>query len=541
MSNKEFTGHPDARRPKNNPFAWINLAFLTIIVICCNYIGCREYGRLDLSEYESYSISERTLNVLSSEQVQKIESPIRIIFAFPGSSPGYHRMYLLLEEYKRHAKGKIEIECFDPLRQPGRAREVAHTYNVKFDQAYCIVDARTDKDMRVSHSEVSPDDAGRYRCIPGSTFLRYETQPDGKRNVVALMMDEVLCNEIIKTVEGNQRKMYVVTNLSGGVQQDSRGNLVTAPISLLNTIASSVNIKLEPIRLAQVESSGASPAQSAEKNEIPQDAEGLIIIARDTDLTPYQINIIRKFWEEREGVALFIGISGQYHTYSQASNQMVPTLVNLNKFIEENGIHPNGDDRILLKSSRSLDDNISVSFPEGLACTQNFWNTTALLDGRSQSFSLFFDNESDASARRLNTYPLIMASKEYYGERTPGTGARCDANDVNADGTTPLYVTVAATKGSQTDKNKLNTMVVTGNLSMLSEDGARKEIRDYLRSVYAWMVERPQYAGKSNNYDLSVKIDLNRHSRSAVEHLTLIIMPLLALLVAFVIWNTRRH
>ena len=84
-------------------------------------------------------------------------------------------------------------------------------------------------------------------------------------------------------------------------------------------------------------------------------------------------------------------------------------------------------------------------------------------------------------------------------------------------------------------------MVVTGNLNMLSEDGARKEIRDYLRSVYAWMVERPQYAGKSNNYDLSVKIDLNRHSRSAVEHLTLIIMPLLALLVAFVIWNTRRH
>lgn len=540
MSKKEFTGHPDARRPKNNPFAWINLVFLAIIVICCNYIGCREYGRLDLSEYESYSISERTLNVLASEQVQKIESPIRIIFAFPGSSPGYHRMYLLLEEYKRHAKGKIEIECFDPLRQPGRAREVAHTYNVKFDQAYCIVDARSDKNMRVSHSEISPADAGKYRCIPGSTFLRYETQPDGKRNVVALMMDEVLCNEIIKTVEGNQRKMYVVTNLSGGVQQDSHGNLITHPISLLSTIASSVNIQFEPIQLAQVAPNGinGTTARSAEIHEIPQDAEGLIVIARDTDLTPYQVDIIRRFWEQREGVAIFIGISGQYYTHSQSSNQKIPTLVNLNKFIEENGIHPNGDDRILLKSSRSLDDNISVSFPEGLLCTQNFWNTTALLDGRSQSYSLYFENESEASARKLTTYPLIMTSAEYYGERTPGTGARYSAGD-DLDG--PLCVAAAATKGSQTDKNKMNTMVVTGNLNMLSEDGARKEIRDYLRSVYAWMVERPQYAGKSNNYDLSVKIDLNRHSRSAVEHLTLIIMPLLALLVAFVIWNTRRH
>ena len=55
------------------------------------------------------------------------------------------------------------------------------------------------------------------------------------------------------------------------------------------------------------------------------------------------------------------------------------------------------------------------------------------------------------------------------------------------------------------------------------------------------MTERPEYAGKSSNYDLTVKIDLNRHTRSAVEHLTLIIMPLLALLIGLVIWNTRRH
>ena len=62
-----------------------------------------------------------------------------------------------------------------------------------------------------------------------------------------------------------------------------------------------------------------------------------------------------------------------------------------------------------------------------------------------------------------------------------------------------------------------------------------------MRSVWAWMTERPEYAGKSSNYDLTVKIDLNRHTRSAVEHLTLIIMPLLALLIGLVIWNTRRH
>lgn len=114
MSKKRIHRAPDARRPKGTPLAWINLVLLAIIVICCNYIGCREYGRVDLSEYESYSISERTKNVLSGDAIQKRETPIRIIFAFPSSVPGYHRMYVLLEEYKRYSNGKIEVECFDP-------------------------------------------------------------------------------------------------------------------------------------------------------------------------------------------------------------------------------------------------------------------------------------------------------------------------------------------------------------------------------------------------------------------------------------------
>ena len=207
MSKKEYTGHPDARRPKGSPLAWLNLVLLIIIVICCNYIGCREYGRVDLSEYESYSISERTKNVLTSDAIQKRETPIRIIFAFPSSVPGYHRMYVLLEEYKRYANGKIEVECFDPLRQPGRAHEIEDIYKVKFNQELCIVDARENKEAPIDHYDADPEKANQYSRIPGSAFLKYETQPDGKRNVVALMMDEVLCTEIIKAIEGRQRKM----------------------------------------------------------------------------------------------------------------------------------------------------------------------------------------------------------------------------------------------------------------------------------------------------------------------------------------------
>lgn len=536
MSKKEYTGHPDARRPKGTPLAWINLVLLAIIVICCNYIGCREYGRVDLSEYESYSISERTKNVLSGEAIQKRETPIRIIFAFPSSVPGYHRMYVLLEEYKRYSNGKIEVECFDPLRQPGRAHEIEDIYKVKFNQELCIVDARENKDAPIDHYDADPDKANQYSRIPGSAFLKYDVQPDGKRNVVALMMDEVLCTEIIKAIEGRQRKMYVVAN-KGGVQLAQNGQLEYETISLIRSITGSLNIKLEPIVLSETD-----------EQELPQDAEGLIIVAPQFDFEPCQIATLRKFWDRSERKSIFIALDPSLPYFDtrqvktegdEAGTRTVrgPRLSNLYQFLRENGIHPNGDDRILMKDSQRLVNNISVFFPKSLDCTQNFWNNTTQIEGRCRSFSLLNSDESIASARKLNQYPLIMTSLDYYGETNPSRGAKVDGDDIEG----PLCVAAATTRGSADDPNRLNTLMVVGNLDMLSEEGARKEVRDYLRSIWAWMSERPEYAGKSSNYDLTVKIDLNRHSRSAVEHLTLIFMPLMSLLIAIFIWNTRRH
>ena len=144
MSKQNYTGHPEARKTKYNPLAWINLVLLAVVVIACNYIGCMEYARRDLSQDMRYTISDRTINVLSSDRIQKRETPVRIIFAFKRSTPNFNRMYSLLEEYERYGKGKIEVERFDPVRQPNRAREISQIYGVEFKQDLCIIDARKD-------------------------------------------------------------------------------------------------------------------------------------------------------------------------------------------------------------------------------------------------------------------------------------------------------------------------------------------------------------------------------------------------------------
>ena len=145
MSKNDYTGHPDARKPKGNPLAWLNLLLLAVIVLACNYIGCHEYGRKDLTgEEQRFSISERTRNVLQSERIQQRETPVRIIFAFKRSTPNYARMRYLLEEYVRYGNGKVEVEYFDPMRQPNRAREISQIYGIDFNQNLCVVDARKD-------------------------------------------------------------------------------------------------------------------------------------------------------------------------------------------------------------------------------------------------------------------------------------------------------------------------------------------------------------------------------------------------------------
>ena len=527
MSQKEFTGHPEARRAKKNPLAWVLLAILAINIICLNYIGCREYGRIDLSEYESYSISERTLNTLKSDTVQNRKTPIRIIFAFPGSSPGYHRMYMLLEEYKRNSNGKIEVECFDPLRQPGRARQISDIYGVKFDMPRCIVDARDieDKNKAIDYADKSPESANKYARIPGSSFVRYETQPDGRRKVVALMMDEVLCDGIIRATEGRQRKMYVVTG-KGDIKKDN-DYLNFNQYTVLPEIAGSLNIKLEPLELPEDRTIDIL-AQDSE-------VEGIIIVAPTSDFTPAQVDSLRQFWDKDEHKSIFIALDPRIPYYMDTQNEKAPTFSHLYQFMREKGIHPGGDNCILKIGSTYVND-ITVKFPDSLECTRNFWNNTTQFKGQSRSFRLEHDDQARASLEKLTLYNLVETTNEYYGEmdKIPSY----DANDLQG----PLCVAAAVTKGSPNDENSINTLVVMGNVDMLTAEGSqRKEFKDYMRSVWAWMTERPEYAGKSSNYDLTVKIDLNRHTRSAVEHLTLIIMPLLALLIGLVIWNTRRH
>ncbi len=496
-----------ARKAERRPLAWINIVLLAVIVIACNYIGCREYARRDLTEDQRYTISSRTKNVLSSARVQNRETPVKIIFAFQRSTQNYGRMYSLLEEYRRVGNGKIEIECIDPLRQPNRAREITQIYGTEFNMNRVVVDARSDTTISLKTFETERSESNHVRTIPGASFIKYETMPDGQtKRAVALMMDDVLCSAVTEAVEGNKRRMYVVEG-KGGVSRDE-DELVQS----IGKICNSLNIELSWFDIAN------SPA-------VPDDAEGLFIIAPRNDFNEHELQVLRSYWEGNRRAAIFLALDP------------VERLPLLFRFLREQGIRPEND-RVILRDRKRAYYDISAIIPKGLLCTRDFWSSTTQLEGQSMSLTLEHGDENMANMRRLNTYPLLMTTADYYGETNANLKPSFDPRE---DHPGPLCLGAAVTKGAPNRPNELSTLAVFSNVDMLSPGSAKTAQLDYLRTILAWMSDRPEYAGKSANRDLTMKIDLNRHSRSALELLTLVGMPGLALLIALLFWNTRRH
>lgn len=172
---------PAARKVRRPWMTWIKLFLLCIIVICLNYVGCHEYYRRDLTEDQRYDISQQSINMLQSPEIQNRKTPIKITFAFLRTTQNYTRMRSLLEEYERYSNGKVVVDYVDPLRQPNKAREISMIYGVEFRKNQVVIDAREDTEVALKDSAGNyQPDAAHVRILSGDSFIVYAPGPDGK-------------------------------------------------------------------------------------------------------------------------------------------------------------------------------------------------------------------------------------------------------------------------------------------------------------------------------------------------------------------------
>lgn len=502
------------KKHRGSVLAWINVVLIAIIVLTVNYIGCKEYARRDLTEDQRYDISSQSVNVLRSELVQKRQAPAKIIFAFQRTTQNYTRMRSLLEEYERFSNGKLDVECIDPLRQPNRAREIAQIYGIEFDRNQVVIDARTDTNRALKSFEGKQEGAAHVRFIPGDSFVVYETSPDGKTTkAVALQMEDIMTAALIGAIEGVPRKMYIVSdksNFSGDRTTDEN-----SVYPAMDRICRSLNLQLVPIRISGLDA-------------IPADAAGLVILGAQYDLNDQERQVLNDYWNKPNAGMLVV------------LDPKAESPKNLYRFLREQGIRPQND-RALLKDRKRAYYEINALFTPGLDCTKDFWNSSTGLEGESISLQLDTDSEQ-LSRRRIMPYPLMMTTEEFYGETKYGQlNPQFDAVEDNPG---PLMLAIALIRGNSGNVNlskQTARMAVFGNTDILKSKQIKPEQRDFIRTIVSWLTDREQLSGLGARHDLTIKLNLDRHALSVLQMIVNIALPALALIIALIIWNTRRH
>lgn len=511
--NDSPTDTPRPKRHHQSIRLLLNLIFLAVIVLGVNYISCARYEKKDLTQDQKYTLSQQTLHLLSSGMMSERTTPIKIIFAFRRTTDNYSRMRSLLDDYVRFSDGKIDLECVDPLRSPNRARQIANTYGIEFSQNMVIIDARKDTNKSLTQTDNAEEAQSHVRFLPGDSFILYSEDPGQKqKKAVALQMEDIVTSGLIGAIEGKARPLYLVVDKSS-MSKESKEDP--------NSMFATVERVTRPINLQLM------PARISEMTEVPDNASGIVLIGPQYDLEPGEIKILQEYWQ-KPNAAVFIML-----------DPAAGPLKNLYRFLRENGLRPRAD-RIMKKDVKRAVYEVNAIFTPGPVFTRDFWNTSTTLEGQSSSMKVE-EGDDRLSVQRINPFPLLEAGTGYYGETRFDKPAVSYDNGEDYEGA--LAVAAGVEKGN-INKDKLakttGRMVAVTNMDMLNPRKVRPDQRDFLKSAFLWLTDREQLAGIGSRHDLTVKINWDDKTKSYVELCVTILLPLFSLLIAFLLWRSRR-
>ena len=506
----------------------VQLVLFSIVVISANYLSCARHTRIDLTESKDFTLSDMSEKLISSDRVQKRETPLRIIAVIRRSSPHYTRMLNLLDEYQSQGGKAITLEFVDPARQTDRTLEIANTYNQPYIEDMIIIDGRKKevlpsavKNSETSNETTSDEDSAKtplvtknkelsahVRTVRVKNLYIEELDQFKQRYIAAWQDEDIISSSLLGALEGTPRKIYFATDKSN--LEASDGNPAWR---ILAEMLWQQNILLEPLRLADIDS-------------IPDDASGVALIAPQYDLDDRELKIITDYWDRPQS-SILVTLDPNVQ------------LDNLRIFLRNYGITPRNDRVITVKSKQTL-SKVRALFTRGPEINFDLGGKSTVFDGSTCSFEVR-ENDDQLTNRRIVPIALIQAADGWWGE----TRYKEEHPSFNAEEDTPapIYIAAAVLRGqahSDATKNLISKMVVIGNSDFLATDHTRPEQADFVKSSVNWLMGREELIGIGPRKLYRHKITLLDSHSTFINRLLLFFLPAIAILAALIVWNMRR-
>ena len=493
--------------------AVLQIVFAILSLVFIYYLAFTYQTRKDLSERSDFTVSEATENLLRSSGVMDREEPIKIIAALRKSSPHFSRLRPVVDEYERLSKGKVKLEYLDPIRDKDRAFEIQNNYgdllaDKLFEDDIFIIDAR--KGASANSVEATEDVTSHLRYLPASSMVISRTDINNQRRVVGYQDEDLLSSMLQSAIEGKPRIMYLVEDKS-----DLEVTAAGSPLQVISEALQKQNIYLLPLKISQVD-------------RIPENAEGLVIVAPEYDFEPKEIEVLESYWK-RPSSAIIAYLN--------------PTTrpVNLRAFLRKNGVTPR-DDRIIRTRNGRTENQVLATFTvgAGLGVNGSLEMKSVPFEGRVGSLEVR-EGAEDLVANRIQAYSLIETAPDFWGE-TDYKKANPKYDD-DSDYSGPLSIGAAVIRGNANSDNtapNISKMIVLSTSDFLDPARLGNEQLDFVKNSTYWLLGREELMGIGPRSLQRRKLNLIKDDIKFLSNIVLFFIPVGLFLVAMFVWNIRR-
>ncbi len=482
------------------------LLLVLALVVMANWLGARHWKRADWTSSHLYTLSEKTLGVLES-----LPDEVRVVVFMTPQSPLYDQVHELLERYAS-ASDKIHVEYIDPDREPLKTRQLAQQFGIS--AANTVVFSSGERSKYVTSDQMAEYDYSGMQMGQAPTLKGFRGE-------------EQFTAAILSVVSPSVPKIYFVTghgeaSPEGGDSHRSLASLVEA-------------IKRENMTTAKLSLFGGT---------IPDDAAAVAIIGPSEPYTEAEVKLL-----------------GDYLTKGGRLLVCLDPLINRDGTMKQTRLEPllarygvtMGDDLVVDPSRTIPGFDLSVLYLDSFGhspVTKGLEGVAVLLPVTRSMTLGTVDGFTDTA--------LVKTTAEGWGETDLGklaAGKPVAKDDKDLAG--PVTVAAAAEPSAAPDDagakpaedakaqpadGKGPRLVVIGDSDFLTDDWISNagNLTLALNSV-SWLAHREQALGIAPRAVEQVNLFLTGQQMLTIFLITLVGMPVAAIILGVVVWRRRRH
>lgn len=477
----------------------LTVIFAAILCGFANYFAFRHNKTWDFSESGTYTLSDKTRNVLKGLSKDK---PVRLTLLFNRNDPLYDRIRPLVDRYQDESGGRVKLDVVS-FQDPARVERVVKQYKIAAG-----VDPETGQ--MVTEDVVVVEFGGRHKVV-SKPALADLTPPnpmtgDMGGRLRAFKGEEAVTGAIVSLVQGKPAKLYF---LAGHGEGDLSGSGRAGFLELGERIKRE-NLEVSTLNLL-------------EQQEIPKDASALVILGPTQPYTTNEVALLQK-WVADKGrllVALEPGVA-----------------TGLDPLLADYGVRARGDVVFVNLQLLGLSTVVPIS---------DYGTHPVVNPFRSGNVTLMFANACslqllDPQPGRAAPAELVKTPQQAWGETDlQGDDVKFDnAKDTKG----PLVLAVAVDTGKVGDgKVDLDgsRVVITGSASMFSNAQLPRipGAVDYFLNAVNWMLKQETVLGIAPKKPVERTLALTPPQMTTLA-LSLAAVPLGVLALGFLVWSRRR-